>query len=100
MDCWDRGDIFAAVNGRLEKRFVVQEAEFVLKLGLLCSNPVAAARLSMISYLDGFASLPDDLRSIIKAREFPGESNDELITERDNTIPPLTITASFVSHGR
>ncbi|KAH1084133.1 hypothetical protein J1N35_023894 [Gossypium stocksii] len=103
MDCWDKGDILAAIDGRLEKRFVVQEAELVLKLGLLCSHPMAVARPTMssvVSYLDGVASLPEDLNSCIKAREFPVVSNDELITERANTIPSLTITESFISHGR
>ncbi|KAK8536092.1 hypothetical protein V6N13_027521 [Hibiscus sabdariffa] len=103
VDCWDKGDILATVDGRLEKNFVVQEAELVLKLGLFCSHPVAAARPSMssvISYLDGVASLPDDLSSVMKAREFPGGSNDELITAENNSINSLTITESFVSHGR
>ncbi|KAL4379665.1 hypothetical protein GQ457_02G039200 [Hibiscus cannabinus] len=103
VDCWDKGDILATVDGRLEKNFVVQEAELVLKLGLFCSHPVAAARPSMssvISYLDGVASLPDDLSSVIKAREFPGGSNDELITAENDSINSLTITESFVSHGR
>ncbi|XP_040960380.1 L-type lectin-domain containing receptor kinase V.9-like [Gossypium hirsutum] len=97
------GGILAVVDGMLEKQFVVQEAELVLKLGLLCSHPMVAARSSVssvVSYLDGVVSLPDDLNSVIKAREFPGLSNDELISERNNTIPPLTITVSFVSHGR
>ncbi|KAL4378708.1 hypothetical protein GQ457_02G039470 [Hibiscus cannabinus] len=102
-DCWDKGDILAAVDGRLEKKFVVQEAELVLKLGLLCSHPVAAARPSMssvISYLDGVAALPDNLSTVIKTQEFLGESDDGLITERNYSVPPLTITESFVSHGR
>ncbi|KAK8712181.1 hypothetical protein V6N13_147428 [Hibiscus sabdariffa] len=94
-NCWDDGDILAAVDGRLEKRFVVQEAELVLKLGLLCSHPVAAARPSMssvISYLEGVAALPDNLSSVIKTREFHVESSDELITESNYSVPPLTIT--------
>ncbi|XVE72142.1 hypothetical protein DITRI_Ditri11bG0015100 [Diplodiscus trichospermus] len=107
IDCWDTGDILKTVDSRLENRFVAQEAELVIKLGLLCSHPVAAARPSMssvVAYLDGVAQLPENLSSVIKAREFPGESNeggapDELIPER-NTVPPLTITESFVSHGR
>ncbi|KAA3472226.1 L-type lectin-domain containing receptor kinase IV.2-like [Gossypium australe] len=75
MDCWDKEQILAAIDGRLENRFVVQEAELVLKLGLLCSHPMAVARPTMssvVSYLDSVASLPDDLNSCIKAREFPG----------------------------
>ncbi|XVF71530.1 hypothetical protein PTKIN_Ptkin12aG0045400 [Pterospermum kingtungense] len=37
-DCWDAGDILKSVDRRLEKRYAVQEAELVLKLGLLCSH--------------------------------------------------------------
>ncbi|XVF18794.1 hypothetical protein REPUB_Repub11eG0054000 [Reevesia pubescens] len=105
-DCWDRGDILKTVDRRLETRFMEQEAELVLKLGLLCSHPVATARPSMssvISYLDGVAHLPYNLSSVIKAREFPGGSNEVVasaeLTER-NSIPPLSLTESFVSHGR
>ncbi|KAG4177292.1 hypothetical protein ERO13_A11G300925v2 [Gossypium hirsutum] len=106
-DCWDKGDILATIDKRLEKRFVGQQAELVLKLGLLCSHPVAAGRPSMSSvilYLEGVASLPEDLSSVIKAREFPTGSNEvdalnELTAER-NTVPSLTITEAFVSHGR
>lgn len=71
----------------------------MLTLGLLCSQPMAEARPTMssvVSYLDGVASFPDDLNSCIKAREFPAVSNDELIAERT----PFTITESFISHGR
>ncbi|KAH1084136.1 hypothetical protein J1N35_023897 [Gossypium stocksii] len=96
------GRHLAVVDGRLGKRFVMQEVELVWKLGLLCSHPVVAAKPSMssvITYLDSVASLPDELSSVIKAREFPGGSNDELISERNNTIPPLTITESFVSYS-
>ncbi|PPS04426.1 hypothetical protein GOBAR_AA16244 [Gossypium barbadense] len=87
--------ILAVVDGMLEKRFVVQEAELVLKLGLLCSHPMVVARPNMsrvVSYLDGVASLPGDVNSIIKAREFPRVFDDELISERNNIIPSLTIT--------
>ncbi|XVF71529.1 hypothetical protein PTKIN_Ptkin12aG0045300 [Pterospermum kingtungense] len=106
-DCRDAGDILKSVDRRLEKRYVVQEAELVLKLGLLCSHPVAVARPSMssvVSYLDGVAHFPDNLRSVIKAREFPGGSNEagaanELITET-NSVACLTITEPFVSRGR
>ncbi|MBA0619369.1 hypothetical protein Godav_028553, partial [Gossypium davidsonii] len=47
--CWDKGDILTTTDKRLEKSFVGQQAELVLKLGLLCSHPVAAARPSMSS---------------------------------------------------
>lgn len=106
-DCWDKGEILETVDKRLENIFVVREAELVLKLGLLCSHLVAAARPSMsnvLSHLDGVTQLPDNLGSVIRAREFPGGSNevdapDELMAEI-HSLPPLTITESFGSYGR
>ncbi|MBA0879799.1 hypothetical protein Goshw_017542, partial [Gossypium schwendimanii] len=44
MDCWDKRGILVAVDGMLEKQFVVQEAELVLKLGLLCFHAKVVAR--------------------------------------------------------
>ncbi|XP_039137365.1 L-type lectin-domain containing receptor kinase SIT2-like [Dioscorea cayenensis subsp. rotundata] len=37
LDNWRRGDILASSDGGLDKQFVVEEMELVLKLGLCCS---------------------------------------------------------------
>ncbi|KAF2289272.1 hypothetical protein GH714_033662 [Hevea brasiliensis] len=72
MNCWDRGAILETVDCRLGNDYVSHEAELVLKLGLLCSHPVAAARpniSSVVQFLDGAAQLPENVSSIIKSRD-------------------------------
>ncbi|KAF2307848.1 hypothetical protein GH714_032587 [Hevea brasiliensis] len=44
LNCWDNGAILDTVDSRLVNEYVLHEAELVLKLGLLCSHPVAAVR--------------------------------------------------------
>ncbi|XP_022761179.1 L-type lectin-domain containing receptor kinase V.9-like [Durio zibethinus] len=108
LECWDRGTILDTVDSKLENRYVAQEVELVLKLGLLCSHPCAAARPSMssvVQYLDGIAQLPDTIRaSIIQAHTSMENSNQpsvapDVSTERYSN-PSLTFTESFASHGR
>ncbi|KDP39903.1 hypothetical protein JCGZ_03434 [Jatropha curcas] len=108
MDCWDKGDILETVDYRIEKGYVIDEVELVLKLGLLCSHAVAAVRPSMASvmqFLDGVAPLPDNLSSIIKSREFNDVSTNEAgepvdVSIEEISIPSITLTESFASHGR
>ncbi|KAJ1259118.1 hypothetical protein BS78_10G129000 [Paspalum vaginatum] len=59
---WRNGALMAAVDARLRGEYHIQEAELVLKLGLLCSHPFATARPSMgqvMCYLDGVTPLPE-----------------------------------------
>ncbi|XP_031487460.2 L-type lectin-domain containing receptor kinase SIT2-like [Nymphaea colorata] len=61
---WQRGQILSAMDARLEGGFVREEAELVLKLGVLCSQAVAERRPTMrqvVQYLDGDASLPKEV---------------------------------------
>uniref|UniRef100_A0A2N9ISU9 non-specific serine/threonine protein kinase n=1 Tax=Fagus sylvatica TaxID=28930 RepID=A0A2N9ISU9_FAGSY len=61
-DCWRKGAILDASDPRLEGNYVVKEMELVLKLGLLCSQSMPAARPSMrqvMQFLDGDANLPE-----------------------------------------
>ncbi|XP_035545687.1 L-type lectin-domain containing receptor kinase IV.1-like [Juglans regia] len=44
---WKRGDILEARDPNLGEEYVAEEAELVLKLGLLCSHSALAARPSM-----------------------------------------------------
>uniref|UniRef100_J3N2X9 non-specific serine/threonine protein kinase n=1 Tax=Oryza brachyantha TaxID=4533 RepID=J3N2X9_ORYBR len=56
------GDIAAAADARLCGDYDPNEAALVLKLGLLCSHPVAAERPSMrqvVQFLDGDVALPE-----------------------------------------
>ncbi|XP_058099352.1 L-type lectin-domain containing receptor kinase SIT2-like [Magnolia sinica] len=60
--CWRRGTILVAADSKLVHDYEVEEMELVLKLGLLCSHPLSAARPSMrqvMQFLDRDAPLPD-----------------------------------------
>ncbi|XP_058099361.1 L-type lectin-domain containing receptor kinase SIT2-like [Magnolia sinica] len=60
--CWRKGTILAAADLKLGVDYEVEEMELVLKLGLLCSHPLTAARPSMrqvVKFLDRDAPLPD-----------------------------------------
>ncbi|XXG54525.1 hypothetical protein AAC387_Pa03g2380 [Persea americana] len=62
LQCWNRGEILAARDVRLGNEYVKEEIELVLKLGLLCSHPMPAARPSMrqvMQFLDGDCLLPE-----------------------------------------
>ncbi|GAB4847658.1 hypothetical protein Ancab_026720 [Ancistrocladus abbreviatus] len=53
--------ILAAVDGRLEKNYVAEEAERVLLLGLACSHPIAAERpktQAIVQILSGSVPVP------------------------------------------
>ncbi|KAJ1295433.1 hypothetical protein BS78_01G223600 [Paspalum vaginatum] len=62
LELWHKGALVDAVDARLCGDYDAEEAALVLKLGLLCSHPVPAARPSMrqvVQYLDGDAPLPE-----------------------------------------
>ncbi|XP_020256335.1 L-type lectin-domain containing receptor kinase IV.1-like isoform X2 [Asparagus officinalis] len=59
---WQRGHILETRDVSLGDEYCDYEVELVLKLGLLCSNPMAAARPSMrqvVQYLEGDLALPE-----------------------------------------
>ncbi|MQL73953.1 hypothetical protein Taro_006312 [Colocasia esculenta] len=59
---WRRGTILGCVDPRLSCDFVVEEAELVLKLGLLCSHHLPATRPSMKQttlFMERAAQLPE-----------------------------------------
>ncbi|XP_043712710.1 L-type lectin-domain containing receptor kinase IV.1-like [Telopea speciosissima] len=60
--CWSKGTIFHTVDPKLGIHYDVQEMELVLKLGLLCSHSIPAARPRMrqvVRYLEGELHLSD-----------------------------------------
>ncbi|RWV79307.1 hypothetical protein GW17_00059584 [Ensete ventricosum] len=62
VENWRKGSMLETRDARLGDEFVAEEVELVLKLGLLCSHPLPAARPSMrqvVRYLDGDAPLPE-----------------------------------------
>ncbi|XP_027107003.1 L-type lectin-domain containing receptor kinase IV.1-like [Coffea arabica] len=62
FSCWKEGDIVQAIDRKLGSQYVKEEAELVLKLGLLCSHLEPTIRPSMrqvLMYLEGTVPLPE-----------------------------------------
>ncbi|XP_057506503.1 L-type lectin-domain containing receptor kinase V.9-like [Actinidia eriantha] len=102
FECLERGNILEAIDQQLGAEYVVEEAELILKLGLLCSHTIAAARPSMstvVQYLEGKAQLPaEDLIDIIKYRDFSEAPKEQAVLSI--SIPPIAISEPFISQGR
>ncbi|KAI7996831.1 L-type lectin-domain containing receptor kinase V.9 [Camellia lanceoleosa] len=101
FECLERGNILEAIDQCLGAEYVVDEAELVLKLGLLCSHAVGAARPSMsdvVKYLEGEAQLPENLNDIVKSWDFSEATNGQDVAPI--SVPSVTITEPFVSRGR
>ncbi|KAJ6843966.1 L-type lectin-domain containing receptor kinase IV.1-like [Iris pallida] len=62
LDNWKKGEVLATTDRLLGNDYSEAEMEMVLKLGLLCSHPMAAARPSMrqvMQFLNGDAAPPE-----------------------------------------
>ncbi|XXG54508.1 hypothetical protein AAC387_Pa03g2370 [Persea americana] len=62
LHCWRRDELLEARDVRLGNDYVKEEMELVLKLGLLCSHPMAAGRPSMrqvMQFLNGGCPTPE-----------------------------------------
>ncbi|OEL36763.1 L-type lectin-domain containing receptor kinase IV.2 [Dichanthelium oligosanthes] len=62
LEHWNRGAILETVDPRLCGEYIAEEAGLVLKLGLLCSQPMPNARPNMrqvLQYLDGTVAVPE-----------------------------------------
>nr|CAD1819544.1 unnamed protein product [Ananas comosus var. bracteatus] len=62
VENWQKGSILDTVDAGLGREYATEEAEMVLKLGLICSHPHPSARPSMrlvVQYLEGHAPLPE-----------------------------------------
>ncbi|CAL9240119.1 unnamed protein product [Arabidopsis halleri] len=106
LECWENGDIMQVLDHKIRQEYIEEQAALVLKLGLLCSHPVATIRPNMssvIQFLDSVAQLPHNLLDIVQAQEIhrgteiSGEAAD---SPESSSIAPLTFTESFISHGR
>ncbi|RID77952.1 hypothetical protein BRARA_A00818, partial [Brassica rapa] len=108
-DCWE-DEILQVVDERLkhdDNTYLEEQITMILKLGLLCSHPVATVRPSMssvVQFLDGVAQLPPNLFDIVKAREIVagteafGEAAKSLA--QPSSVAMVTFTEPFTSHGR
>ncbi|XP_051203442.1 L-type lectin-domain containing receptor kinase SIT2-like [Lolium perenne] len=96
-DAWESGSILRSVDPRLED-YVREEAELVLKLGLLCSHPVPSARPStrlIVQYLVNDVLLPDFQPSFLSLT-----SRDEDFDQHILTCPSVVTTMTGLSGGR
>jgi len=97
MECHQKGRIGEAVDPKLNSIYVIEEAELVLELGLLCSHHRPEARPSMrqvTRYLCRDDPLPaiDDWGSV-DSRNF-SEMNSRMLLA---AISSDTITGSHIS---
>ncbi|KAF8097764.1 hypothetical protein N665_0281s0027 [Sinapis alba] len=104
VDCWE-DNILQVVDERLkhDDTYFEEQITMVLKLGLLCSHPVAAIRPSMssvVQYLDGVVQLPPNLFDIVKAREIVGATEAAKSLAELSSVATVTFTEPFTSHGR
>ncbi|KAM0937976.1 putative protein kinase RLK-Pelle-L-LEC family [Dioscorea sansibarensis] len=103
LDCWRKGDILSAIDARLDKKYMVEEMELVLKLGLLCCHPVPTSRPGMrqtMQYLNGDCPFtefsPFSLSADILVSHADEGFDDYLVS-----FPSLMATTfSLVSGGR
>ncbi|KAF9686375.1 hypothetical protein SADUNF_Sadunf03G0152100 [Salix dunnii] len=98
---WMEGKILSTMDPKLDQEWKAEEAELVLKLGLLCSHSAAEGRPKMsqvLMYLKGQAILPENLNAHVKAQEGRGESENHAML--CYSTPSLTITNSLISGGR
>lgn len=103
LDCWENGDIMQVLDHKIGQEYVEEQAALVLKLGLLCSHPVAVIRPNMssvIQFLDSVAQLPHNLLDIVQVQEIHRGTGEAADSPQSSSIAPLTFTESFVSHGR
>ncbi|XWS59851.1 hypothetical protein CRYUN_Cryun08bG0157400 [Craigia yunnanensis] len=100
---WNEGDILKTADPKLDKDFEVGEIELVLKLGLFCSHNVASFRPNMsqvISYLNGQASLPENLDTVLHTQELLEQSRDYSFTCTRDSVATMAVTESFQFAGR
>ncbi|XP_021603679.1 L-type lectin-domain containing receptor kinase SIT2 [Manihot esculenta] len=107
LECWKRGAILETSDPRLEGRYMAEEMEMILKLGLLCTHVTPAARPIMrqvMQYLDKNAPLPDILLDgpgiglVTVSQEAAGDFYSSSPASNDYSV--LSITTSILSYGR
>ncbi|CAK9147193.1 unnamed protein product, partial [Ilex paraguariensis] len=97
LDCWRKGEILKTADPKLKGEFEVKEMELVLKVGLLCSHPVATARpiiSQVLQYLNGHTSIPENLDGLLSIQELNAVMLKHSVSETKSSTPFLTITES------
>ncbi|CAA7016647.1 unnamed protein product [Microthlaspi erraticum] len=104
LELWEIGKIFEASEESIRQEQNRAQLELVLKLGVLCSHQAASVRPAMSSVmriLTGDSQLPDNLLEVITAEKLRGQPEISMEVLLDmNSMSALTITNSFISHGR
>ncbi|XP_055962197.1 L-type lectin-domain containing receptor kinase SIT2-like [Mercurialis annua] len=62
VECWKKGVILEISDSKLNGKYMVEEMELVLKLGLLCTHTTPTARPTMrqvVQYLDRKVAVPE-----------------------------------------
>ncbi|XP_058109534.1 L-type lectin-domain containing receptor kinase IV.1-like [Magnolia sinica] len=101
LECLKRETILEAADPKLGGDYVVEEMEMVLKLGLLCSHPLATSRPTIrqvVEILDGEDSIPELCPDSFDSSVF-GVGHDEGFEDLVILFPSLD-AQSFVSGGR
>ncbi|XP_052174544.1 L-type lectin-domain containing receptor kinase IV.1-like isoform X2 [Diospyros lotus] len=108
---WSKGEIIRAMDANLGGKYVVEQAELVLKLGLLCSHGEPAMRPTMrqvVQYLEGDVGLPELASIGITATELtfsnPEGFSDFALPYQSSMDKGFTtsssVAESFLSGGR
>ncbi|XP_050239011.1 L-type lectin-domain containing receptor kinase I.8-like [Mercurialis annua] len=107
LDCWKRGVIVQTSDFQLDGKYMVEEMELVLKLGLLCAHSIPSIRPTMrqvMQYLDGKAALPDTLldtpRTGLAFVDREAALRSSLSFPLSSDYSSFSITTSVLSSGR
>ncbi|CAK9149270.1 unnamed protein product [Ilex paraguariensis] len=98
QDCWRRGEILKTTDPKLKNEFKVEEMELVLKIGLLCSHPVAASRpriCQVLRYLEDHTSMPENLDALLSTQELNAIMSKPSVYETRSSGSLLTVTETL-----
>ncbi|XP_020095685.1 L-type lectin-domain containing receptor kinase IV.1-like isoform X1 [Ananas comosus] len=97
IENWREGSILDTVDAGLGGEYAREEAEMVLKLGLMCSHPHPEARPSMrlvVQYLEGRAALPELSPDYLYFRNLSlgyNEGFDDFVISYPSSVPSASI---------
>jgi serine/threonine protein kinase len=101
---WQRDLVVCMMDPRLGDEYVMEEAELVLKLGLLCSHPSPVSRPSMrlvMQYLCGDAPFPEMPDAYLNIRSISELHDNEIASgEYDVQYTSVQTSISSLSGGR
>ncbi|GJN24443.1 hypothetical protein PR202_gb12181 [Eleusine coracana subsp. coracana] len=100
---WQNELIVCIIDPRLGGEYVEEEAELVLKLGLLCSHPSPVGRPSMrliMQYLSGDVPFPEMSDDYLNIRSISELQVDGGFSEEDVQCPSVQTSITCLSGGR